>query len=454
MIVARQLLIRSCESRNTRVIHVTGFVNWIYELDLLIVGVNHNTAPIDLREKIAFTPEQLGEALVDLKSDQGLDELAILSTCNRTEIYAIKKDGTPEGIVSWLARYHDLLPQDLGKSIYTHWGQTAIRHIIRVASGLDSMVLGEPQILGQLKDGFSSAQSNKVMGKQLNRLSQNTYRIAKQVRTQTAIGKHTVSIASTSVVLASQLFSDLHTCNVLLLGAGETIKLVGRHLKSAGVAQIVIANRTLSNAVRLADELDAKAVSLSEIPEYLVNTDILITSTASQLPILGKGTVERAIKSRRHKPIFMVDLAVPRDIEPEVNDLRDIYLYSIDDLQQIISENMISRKEAASDAEELIHHAVHELQNTDRSLGAVDTLVKFRRKHDEIKNRELEKAMKRLGKGDDPEQVLKYLANQLTNKLIHTPSVQMKQAKVEGREDMLEAIEELFQLNDEKDNPK
>jgi len=428
-------------------------MNWIYELDLLIVGVNHNTAPINLREKVAFTPEQLGNALLDLKSDQGLDELAILSTCNRTEIYAIKKDSTAEGIVNWLARYHDLLPQDLGKSIYTHWGQLAIKHIIRVASGLDSMVLGEPQILGQLKDGFASARANKVMGKQLNRLSQDTYRIAKQVRTQTAIGKNTVSIASTSVVLASQLFSDLRACNALLLGAGQTIKLVARHLKSAGVAQIIIANRTINNAIRLAEELDAKAVSLSEIPEQLVNADIVIASTASQLPILGKGTVERAIKARRHKPIFMVDLAVPRDIEPEVNDLRDVYLYSIDDLQQIISENVSSREEAASDAEELIHHAVHELQNTDKSLGVVDTLVKFRRKHDEIKDSELAKAMKRLDKGDDPEQVLKLFANQLTNKLIHTSSVQMKQAKIEGRGEMLEAIEELFQLNDDKDNP-
>jgi glutamyl-tRNA reductase len=422
-------------------------------LDLLIVGVNHNTAPIDLREKIAFSPEQLGSALLDLKSDQDLDELAILSTCNRTEIYAIKKDSTAEGIVSWLARYHDLLPQDLGNSIYTHWGQLAIRHIIRVASGLDSMVLGEPQILGQLKDGFASAKTNKVMGKQLNRLSQNTYRIAKQVRTQTAIGKNTVSIASTSVVLASQLFSDLRTCNALLLGAGETIELVGRHLQSAGVEQIVIANRTLNNAKRLAEKLDAKPISLSEIPEHLVDADILVASTSSQLPILGKGTVERAIKSRRHKPIFMVDLAVPRDIEPEVNDLRDVYLYSIDDLQQIISGNISSREEAASEAEELIHHAVHELENTDKSLGAVDTLVKFRRKHDDIKDRELEKAMKRLVKGDDPEQVLKSFANQLTNKLIHTPSVQMKQAKIEGREEMLDAIEQLFQLDNNEDNP-
>ncbi|HIG44356.1 MAG: glutamyl-tRNA reductase [bacterium] len=417
-------------------------------MDLLIVGVNHTTAPIELREKIAFTPEQLGDALLDLKSDQCLDELAILSTCNRTEIYAIKKDGNSGGIVNWLAKYHDLPPGELGESIYIYSDQLAITHILRVATGLDSMVLGEPQILGQLKEGFASAQTNHVMGKQLNRLSQNTYRIAKQVRTQTAIGQNTVSVASTTVVLASQLFSDLSNCNALLLGAGETIELVGRHLKSAGVKQIVIANRTVSNAESLAKELDATAVPLSEIPDHLVNADILVASTASQLPILGKGTVERAIKSRRHRPIFMVDLAVPRDIEPEVNDLRDIYLYSIDDLQQIVSKNMSSRQAAASEAESLIHHAVHEFQQSDKSLGAVDTLVRFRQKHDDIKNRELTKAIKRLDNGDDPEQVLRNLANQLTNKIIHTPSVQIKQAKLAGEEALLDAIEKLFQLED------
>jgi glutamyl-tRNA reductase len=308
------------------------------------------------------------------------------------------------------------------------------------------MVLGEPQILGQLKDGFASAETNNVMGKQLNRLSQNTYRVAKQVRTETAIGENSVSAASTAVVLAAQLFADLSQCRALLVGAGETIELVGRHLKSAGVTQIVIANRTIANAARLAQELGATAVPLSDISQHLVNTDILVTSTASQLPILGKGMAESAIKSRRHKPIFMVDLAVPRDIEPEVNDLNDIYLYSIDDLQQIISENLSTRQEAAAEAETLIEQAVYEFQQSSKSLEAVDILVKFRRKHDEIKNAELDKALKRLDKGDAPEQVIKSLANQLTNKIIHTPSVQMKQAKMEGREHILSAVDDLFQL--------
>ncbi len=421
-------------------------------MDLLIVGVNHNTAPIDIREKVAFTPEQLGDALLDLKSNHKLDELTILSTCNRTEIYAIKKGHDPDGIVSWLADYHQLPLTTLESSIYTHSGQEAVRHIIRVASGLDSMVLGEPQILGQLKDGFASAKSNKVMGKNLDRLSQNTYRVAKQVRTQTSIGENPVSVASTAVVLASRLFSDFSTCNALIIGAGKTCELVGRHLRATNINNIVIANRTVGNAVTLATELDAKAIPLTAIADHLADIDIVVASTASQLPILGKGTVERAIKLRRHKPIFMVDLAVPRDIEPEVDKLRDVYLYGIDDLQQIINDNITSREQAAAQAETLIDQAIHEFGQVGKSLEAVNTLVRFRRKHDDIKNIELKKALDRLEKGDDPQKLLKTLANQLTNKIIHTPSVQIKQAKVDGRDDILEAIEEIFQLEEDQED--
>jgi len=314
------------------------------------------------------------------------------------------------------------------------------------------MVLGEPQILGQLKDGFASAKSNKVMGKNLDRLSQNTYRVAKQVRTQTSIGENPVSVASTAVVLASRLFSDFSTCNALIIGAGKTCELVGRHLRATNINNIVIANRTVGNAVTLATELDAKAIPLTAIADHLADIDIVVASTASQLPILGKGTVERAIKLRRHKPIFMVDLAVPRDIEPEVDKLRDVYLYGIDDLQQIINDNITSREQAAAQAETLIDQAIHEFGQVGKSLEAVNTLVRFRRKHDDIKNIELKKALDRLEKGDDPQKLLKTLANQLTNKIIHTPSVQIKQAKVDGRDDILEAIEEIFQLEEDQED--
>ncbi|MBV1878892.1 MAG: glutamyl-tRNA reductase [Pseudomonadales bacterium] len=421
-------------------------------MDLLIVGVNHQTAPIAVRERIAFSPEQLGHALHDLKTSQALDELAILSTCNRTEIYAIKTDASASGIISWLENYHNLVGMELANNIYTHFGDSAVKHVLRVATGLDSMILGEPQILGQLKDGFASADTNKVMGKQLSRLSQNTYRIAKQVRTQTTIGQNTVSAASTAVVLAEQLFADLSQCNALLIGAGETIELVGQHLKSAGIAKMVIANRTQENAQNLANKLGAESTALANIAEVLLNTDIVVTSTASPLPILGKGVMESAIKSRRHKPIFMVDLAVPRDIEPEVNELNDVYLYSIDDLQQIITDNLDSRQAAATEAELLIDQAVADFNQTSRSLQAVNTLVKFRQKHDAIKQLELAKALKRLEKGDTPEKVLQYLANQLTNKIIHTPSIKMKQAKADGRDDILLAVENLYELDRETDH--
>ncbi|MCB1645614.1 MAG: glutamyl-tRNA reductase [Pseudomonadales bacterium] len=418
-------------------------------MDLMVVGINHNTAPVSLREKIAFTPDQLAHALPDLKASADLQELAILSTCNRTEIYAVHGHNEPEAIIRWLTDYHQLSEQTLRESIYTYWGHSSVKHVMRVAAGLDSMVLGEPQILGQLKDCFNYAQNHNTMGTELNRLSQNTYRVAKQVRSNTAIGQNPVSVASTSVVLASQLFADLSTCNALLLGAGETIELVARHLKNAGIRQMVIANRTLANAEKLAMEVGGLGTDLADIPNQLAGADIVIASTGSELPILGKGTVERALKQRRYKPIFMVDLAVPRDIEPEVDELRDVYLYSVDDLQAIIADNLSSREEAAEEAELMVEHAVQEFQRSHKSRDAVDVLVRFRKKHEAIKQAELARAIARLQKGEDAEKVLGSFANQLTNKIIHTPSIQLKQAGAEGRDDIFTALEDLFQLGDE-----
>lgn len=416
-------------------------------MDLLIVGVNHQTAPVALREKIAFTPEQLGPALKDLKVRENLPELSILSTCNRTEIYAIASAEQSKNLIDWLASYHKESAEALATCVYSHFGAPALKHLMRVATGLDSMVLGEPQILGQLKDSFATAAQFDVIGPKLNRISQNTYRVAKAVRTETAIGESTVSAASTAVDLAAQLFANLADCRALLVGAGDTIEIVGKHLRSAGVTNIVIANRTLEKAEQLAVQLSGVPATLSDLPTHLAEADIVISSTAAELPIIGKGMAERALKARRHKPIFMVDLAVPRDIEPEVNDLRDIYLYSIDDLQQIISENVSNRNEAANEAEVIIDRAVIEFANDGKSRQVTETLVKFRQRHDQIKQQELDKALKRLGNGENPEAVLTSLANQLTNKLIHNPSVQMKQAKAEGREDILDAVARLFDLD-------
>lgn len=417
-------------------------------MDLVVVGINHRTAPVALRERIAITPEKMGDALHELKTAEGLEEVAILSTCNRTEIYAVKDPDKDVGIDGWLARFHNLSEDALKGAIYTHAGDESVRHLLRVASGLDSMVLGEPQILGQVKECFSQAKHHATTGKLLERLSQNTFRIAKRVRSSTAIGQTPVSVASIAVDLAAQLFADLASCRVLLIGAGETIELVGRHLLQSGVKQVTIANRTLSRAWDLAQELGGDAVPLSEIPTRLEQTDILIASTASQLPILGKGTVESALRARRHQPIFMVDLAVPRDIEPEVGELRDVYLYSVDDLEQIIAENITNREEAAAEAEAIITEALSQIEADDKSRSAVDVLVKFRQQNLDIKDQELEKALERLAKGDNPEALLKSLANQLTNKLIHLPSVQLKQASVEGREDIIEALVQLYQLDE------
>ena len=421
-------------------------------MELLIVGINHHTAPIALREKVAFTPDQLGHALPDLVVQGELRELAILSTCNRTEIMCTASHQDSTRVIEWMANYHHLPLQDLQQSIYILEGEEAITHTMQVASGLDSMVLGEPQIFGQVKDCFTYAQQHKTIGPDLNRLSQATYRVAKSVRTNTAIGKNTVSVASTSVILASQLFTDLSTCTALLIGAGDTIALCARHLRNAGVEDIVIANRTLENAESLARELNAHATDLSAVPVHLVNTDIVIAATASQLPILGKGTVERALKQRRHKPIFMVDLAVPRDIEPEVGDLRDIYLYSVDDLEQIIDQNRSNREEEAIKANSIITQSVSQFLDDHKSLGAQNTLVRFRGKNESLKEVELKKALQRLENGEDPEEIIRSLANQLTNKIIHTPSIQLKQAGKEGRHELLDAVEDLFQLRDE-DHP-
>lgn len=419
-------------------------------MDLLAIGINHNTAPISLREKVAFAPEQLSAALQEVKTTADLREIAILSTCNRTELYCATKSRDAEPVARWLCDYHDIVRPELESSFYTHWDGDAVSHLMRVAVGLDSMLLGEPQILGQLKTAFATAQSAGTLGPLLNRLSQRTYSIAKKVRTNTAIGENPVSVAYAAATLAGQIFADIGTCNALFIGAGETIELVSRHLINAGLQNLVVANRTLDRALDLTSRIGGKAVSLSEIGTHLVDTDILIASTASQLPLLGKGAVESALKQRRHKPIFMVDLAVPRDIEPEVGELADIFLYSIDDLQEIVQENLRNREDAAIEAESLISQGVSDFSHEYRSLGAVNVLVNFRQKHDRLKDEELNKALHLLKQGGKPDVLLKQLANRLTNKMIHTPSIQLKKAGAEGRIELLDSARELFDLDDEQ----
>ncbi len=414
---------------------------------LLAVGLNHKTAPVQIRERVAFAPDQLPEILRNLAAQANISEAAILSTCNRTEMLCCVDNADSEIIIEWLRHHRAFDANELNPYMYTHPDQMAVRHMLRVASGLDSLVLGEPQILGQLKSAYSTAKEAGTVGTQLSKLFEYTFSVAKQVRTDTAIGASPVSVAFSAVSLSKQIFSDLSEHTALLIGAGETIELAARHLKESGIKRLIIANRTLAKAERLVKELEGFAITLSEIPAHLAEADIVISSTASPLPILGKGAVERAIKIRKHQPILMVDIAVPRDIEEEVGELDDIYLYTVDDLQEIIDEGLRSRQEAALQAEDIIDTQVTHFMGWLRSLDAVSTIRCYRSKIDLIREAELEKAKRMLAQGNDPEKVLAQLARGLTNKIIHTPSAQMKQAGFDGRPDLLDAARELLDLD-------
>lgn len=420
-------------------------------MNLLALGINHNTAAVEVRERVAFAPEQVGEALEALCRLPGVEEGVILSTCNRTEIYVFTAPGSDDpapGIIDWMANYHHLSASELQRAAYHHRDAEALEHLVRVASGLDSMVLGEPQIFGQLKSAFAVAIDSGVVGAELNRLFQRVFALAKRVRTDTAIGENPVSVAYAAVDLAGHIFTDLGTCSALLVGAGETIELVTRHLMEAGVRHITIANRTLGRARELAQRFGAEAVLMADIPEQLVDADIVISSTASQLPILGKGAVERAIRVRKHRPILMVDIAVPRDIEPEVGDLRDVYLYSVDDLREIVDQNLRSRQSEARKADLMIADGVRAYLEEVRSLAAVDSVKEYRRMAEDLRQQELDRALRALGRGEDPQVVAAQLARGITNKLIHAPTAGLKQASAAGREDLLAAARRLLGLRD------
>jgi len=414
---------------------------------LLALGINHKTAPVEIREKVAFTPEQQVEALSQVCVTTPAKEVVILSTCNRTEIYCSTELNGSRALLEWLGQYHHLNPDDLQQCSYAYWNEEAARHMMRVASGLDSLVLGEPQILGQLKSAYSLSQEHSAIGAELSRLFQQTFSIAKKVRTDTAIGENPVSVAYAAVSLAQHIFSDLADSRALLIGAGETIELVARHLSQAGVKSMTVANRTLDRAMKLAEEFNGEAILLGDIPEALINADIVIASTASPLPILGKGAVEAALKKRKHRPVFMVDIAVPRDIEPQVAELDDAYLYTVDDLREVVEENQRNRESAAQDAEQIVELGADQFIRQLRELEAVDTLTMLRRQAEETKKNELEHALRQLKNGKDAEQVMAQLANRLTNKMLHQPTVQMRKASAEGRQDLLGVVHELYQLS-------
>jgi glutamyl-tRNA reductase len=411
---------------------------------IFIYGVNHLSAPVAFRERIAFEETSLSTALQDLVACDAINEALILSTCNRTELYVVGEAHSDRQLQEWLVRHHTIDQGALLQHCYMHTEQGAVRHALRVASGLDSMVVGEPQILGQVKTAYRAAVANGTSGKTLNKLMQCAFTTAKKVRTDTAIGATPVSVAYAAVRLARQVHGDLSQRHALLIGAGDTIELVAQHLQRHEIAGIVIANRTLSRAQTLAQTFGGRGVALDEIPVCLAQADIVIASAASHLPLVTRAMLEQAINARRQQPIFVVDLAVPRNVEPSADTLEDVYLYSVDDLNQVINENLELRRAAATQAEELVENSAAGFMEWMQSLDGEDMIKAYRGHADEIANEVLAKAKRKLANGEDPTAVLTALTHALTNKLIHRPLTKIREAASEGRVDLLEHAQELL----------
>ncbi|AYA40340.1 glutamyl-tRNA reductase [Xenorhabdus nematophila] len=418
-------------------------------MTLLALGINHNTAPVSLREQVVFSPETIGLALDDLLQQPLVQGGVVLSTCNRTELYlSVEQQGNfKEPLIDWLCRYHQLNPEDLKTSLYWHLENDAVRHLMRVASGLDSLILGEPQILGQVKKAFAESQNCQSLSGELERLFQKSFSVAKRVRTETDIGANAVSVAFAACTLARQIFESLSQLGILLVGAGETIELVARHLKEHKVRHMMIANRTKERAQALASEVNAEVISLLDIDTRLAEADIVISSTASPLPIIGKGMVERALKLRRNQPMLLIDIAVPRDIEPDVEKLSNVYLYSVDDLQTIIQQNLAQRKAAAIVAEGIVQQESRHFMDWLRSQGAVNTIREYREQAEKIRAEMTAKALMSIRQGADAEQIINQLTHQLTNRLIHTPTKSLQQAASDGDLERLNLLRDSLGLD-------
>ncbi len=416
-------------------------------MQLFTLGLNHMSAPIAIREGVAFAAERLQEALVEFTRKQPVREAAILSTCNRTEMYCAS--GEPGAALQWLADYHRVSPQELKSYTYILEAPQAVRHAFRVASGLDSMVLGEPQILGQMKEAARSAEAAGTLGTTLNRLFQRSFAVAKEVRTQTPIGANVVSMAAASVKLAQRIFPSLAEQKVLFIGAGEMIELAATHFAAQHPRAIAFANRTIERAEHLAPRFNARALPLRDLPEYLPEFDVVVSCTASSLPILGKGTVERTIRARRHRPMFMVDLAVPRDIEPEVGQMDDVFLYSIDDLAELVKEGLDTRQSAVAQAEAIIETQVGSFLHWMKSRENVPLIRTLRESAETARRAEMDRAMRMLARGDDPKAVLEALSHGLTNKLMHGPTQALNQSEqgVEGDEELKSLLARLYHLD-------
>ncbi|NNG12449.1 MAG: glutamyl-tRNA reductase [Halobacteria archaeon] len=413
---------------------------------LTVLGINHRTAPVEIRGQVAFPPERLPGALGELIALEGVQEAAILSTCNRTELYCTEQGQKIETIADWLCRFHGLERNKLQPHFYRYEDAGAVRHILRVAAGLDSMILGEPQILGQMKASYQQATHAGTLDTLGNRLFQHTFSVAKQIRTDTAIGASPVSVAFAAVSLARQIFGNFEENTALLIGAGETIELATRHLHDHGIGKIIIANRTIERAHELADRFNGYGIALDQIPAHLVEADIVISSTGSPTYILDKVMVSKALRKRKHRPVFMVDIAVPGDIARDIAELDDVYFYTVDDLQEVIKENLKSRQDAAEQAEEIIDVQVEHFMSWVRSLDAVPAVRAYREHAEAVGTQELEKASRQLASGKDPQEVMESLTRNLINKLAHEPSVNLRQAIVDGQTGLLDAVRSLFRL--------
>ena len=416
---------------------------------LMTLGLSHHAAPLDVRERLAFTDADLPDALARLRRLPGVSEAAIVSTCNRTEVVTVADPSVEGELIAWWGRERNAEAELIRRYSFTHRDLESVIHKLRVAAGLDSMIVGEPQILGQMKQSYAVAQSEKSVGPVLSRLFQHSFAVAKLVRNQTDIGAHPVSVAYAAVTMAKRIFSDLSAQTALLIGAGEMVQLIARQLVGQGVGRISVANRSLDRAEKVARELHGYAVPLSDLPAYVASADLVIASTGSRDPVLDIAVVKRAVSIRRHKPQFMIDLAVPRDIDPRVGSLEDVYLYTVDDLRTVISENLKFREQAARQGEALVQQYALEFNRWLESRDVGDTIRRIRAKARLQRDEVPERARKRLANGEDPEAVMAFVADTLSNKLLHAPSAQMRKADAVEQAMLMSTAEKLFDLGGE-----
>jgi glutamyl-tRNA reductase len=417
---------------------------------LLTVGLSHHQAPLEVRERVAFTDADLPAALTRLHGLPGISESAIVSTCNRTEIMTVAADADESRLIEWWARERQLPPALLQGYRYTHIDHGSVLHSLRVASGLDSMVIGEPQILGQMKQSYALAGAAHTLGPVLSRMFQHAFAVAKLVRSHTQVGAHPVSVAYAAVQLARKIFGDFQSSTALIIGAGEFAELLAKHLRGQGVSRLIIANRSLDRAQRLAREVSGYAITLEDLPTYLADADLLVSSTSARGFVLERAAVERAIARRRRKPVFMIDLAVPRDIDPKVAELEDVYLYTIDDLRKVVAENLKLRGQEALQGEALVAEYASSFNHWLEARDAAPTIRDLRQKARGYRDEVLDKARRMLAAGKPAEEVMTFVADTLSNKLMHAPSSVLRDADAVEQALLLNSVRKLFDLPEEE----